>query len=436
MVNNIYHRLSNIPSKLKFEPLILHPLMKINTQNIEVALKSIRGQVLRTILTVMIIALGITALVGILTSIDALKSAINDQFTSMGANSFSIRNRTDFNVNRDGKRQKRKPVIQYQEALEFIENYSYPADLSVSTQVQFSAKLKYKNQETNPNIPIFASDELYMATSGFSLKSGRNFNENEIIGSSKVALIGYEIAQDLFKNVDPIGKTVRISNIGYEVIGVLDKKGSSFGFGGDKNVVIPISTGRQYYSRPNMNFTITILTNGPQHLEPAINEATGLFRAIRGDQLIEENSFSVNRSDNLASVLIDNISVVTIVATLIALITLLGAAIGLMNIMLVSVTERTKEIGTRMAIGAKTSAIRGQFLMEAIVICQIGGLVGIFLGITIGNVVSFIIGSTFIIPWAWILLGVVICLVTGVVAGFYPAQKASRLDPIEALRHE
>lgn len=411
-------------------------MFKINSTNFTVALKSIKGQLLRAILTIMIIAFGITALVGILTSIDALKVAINKQFTSMGANSFSVRNRTDFNVNRDGKRRKRKPVIQYHEAREFMNAYSYPADLSVSTQVKFNAKLKHKDKETNPNIPVFASDQNYIFTNGFSIKSGRNFNANEIGGNSKVAIIGYEIEEDLFDGLNPIGRSVRISNVSYEVIGVLDKKGSSFGFGGDRNVVIPISTGRQYFSTPSMNYTVTILTNGPQHLEPAINEATGLFRAIRGDQLAEENSFAVNRSDNLASVLIENLSTVTVVATLIAFITLLGAAVGLMNIMLVSVTERTKEIGTRMAIGAKSSAIRSQFLAEAVVICQLGGVVGIVLGIAIGNLVSFAIGSAFIIPWAWIILGVVICLITGVVAGFYPAQKASKLDPIEALRHE
>ena len=411
-------------------------MLKINSTNFTVALKSIKGQLLRAILTIMIIAFGITALVGILTSIDALKTAINKQFTSMGANSFSVRNRTDFNVNRDGKRRKRKPVIQFHEAREFMNAYSYPADISISTQVKFNAKLKHKDKETNPNIPVFASDQNYIFTNGFNIKSGRNFNENEISGNSKVAIIGSEIEEDLFNGLNPIGRSVRISNVSYEVIGVLDKKGSSFGFGGDRNVVIPISTGRQYFSTPSMNYTVTILTDGPQHLEPAINEATGLFRAIRGDKLAEENSFAVNRSDNLASVLIENLSTVTVVATLIAFITLLGAAIGLMNIMLVSVTERTKEIGTRMAIGAKSSAIRSQFLVEAVVICQLGGVVGIVLGIAIGNLVSFAIGSAFIIPWAWIILGVVICLITGVVAGFYPAQKASKLDPIEALRHE
>tara|TARA_Y100000782_G_C10187750_1_gene267847 strand:- start:3238 stop:4473 length:1236 start_codon:yes stop_codon:yes gene_type:complete len=408
----------------------------LDFENFLVALRSIRGQILRSLLTILVIAFGITALVGILTSIDALKIAINKQFSSMGSNSFSIRNRTDFNVHRRGKKTKVAPSIKYSQAMQFLENYEYPADVSISTQAAFNAQVKYLDEKTNPNIPVFASDQYYLSTNGFTLSEGRNFSSTEVESAAKVAIIGYEVENSLFKTVDPIGKSIRISNVKYRVIGTLEKKGSSFGFGGDRNIVIPITTGRQYYNSPNMNYTITVLTSSPEHIEPAIHEATGAFRAVRGDKIGKDDSFSINRSDNLANMLIENLSIVTVVATFIALITLLGAAIGLMNIMLVSVTERTREIGTRMAIGAKQSTIKRQFLIEAIVICQLGGLVGIVLGISIGNVVSMLVGSAFIIPWLWILLGIVICLITGVVAGYYPAQQAAKLNPIDALRYE
>ncbi len=413
-----------------------YTMQKPGIQYFYIALRAIKGQLLRTSLTVMIIAVGITALVGILTAIDAMKAGINKQFSSMGSNSFSIRNRADFNVNRGGKRRKRKPVISYAEAERFVERYEYPATVSLSTSVSFNSTIKYKTKKTNPNIQVFASDQHYLATNGFELQLGRNFNQNEIRSGSNVAIIADEVKNDLFENTSAIDKTISINNIKFRVVGVLEKKGSSMGFGGDRNVLIPMASGRQYFAFPNMNYTVTILTNGPEHLTPAINEAQGLFRTIRNDKLGREDSFAINRSDSLASVLIDNLEMVTLFATFIAFITLLGASIGLMNIMLVTVTERTREIGTRKAIGAKASSIRGQFLTEAILICQIGGVVGIAFGIGIGNLVSLFVGSTFIVPWLWIGLGIVVCFITGVVAGYYPAQKAASLDPIASLRYE
>jgi len=185
-----------------------------------------------------------------------------------------------------------------------------------------------------------------------------------------------------------------------------------------------------------MNYTISVSSNNVQDMEAAIGEATGLFRVIRGVRVSENNSFDIARSDNIAQALIENLRYVTMAATLIGLITLMGAAIGLMNIMLVSVTERTQEIGIRKALGATRKVIKQQFLAEAIVICQIGGVLGIILGILIGNIISIIIGNPFIIPWMWVIGGVALCVGVGLVAGYYPAAKASKLDPIESLRYE
>lgn len=209
------------------------------------------------------------------------------------------------------------------------------------------------------------------------------------------------------------------------------------GMGGDKVCIITLNNVRQYFSRPNMSFTINIMANSPQQMEAAISEATGRFRIIRNLHAGNEDDFEITKSDNLANLLIENTQKVTAGATFIGIITLLGAAIGLMNIMLVSVSERTREIGIRKAVGANHKTIRNQFLVEAIVICQLGGLLGIILSIIMGNIFSFfVLEGSFIMPWAWTILGFTICMVVGLISGLYPAVKASRLDPIESLRFE
>jgi putative ABC transport system permease protein len=407
-------------------------------ENIKISLLSIKAQLLRTILTVLVIAFGITALVGILTAIDAIKGSINSNFTSMGANTFTIRNKeTTIRIGRSGKKPRKYREISYKEANSFVEKFNYPATASVSTLATFAATLKYLSEKTNPNIQIFGVDENYLNTSGYEIDKGRNFTVQEILFGSHSIILGKDLVPTLFKNkTDPIDKIISVGNGKYRVVGVLKSKGNSSGFGGDKVCLLPLSNVRQYFPRPNMSYTINVLAPSSEMMEGAIGESTGIFRVIRKLQTGEEDNFEITKSDNLANMLIDNIKYVTIAATLIGVITLLGAAIGLMNIMLVSVTERTREIGIRKAIGANKQVIRSQFLVEAVVICQLGGLLGIFFGIVIGNVVSLIIGGSFLIPWLWVLTGIVICFVVGVGAGIYPAIKASNLDPIDALRFE
>ncbi|MCB0802156.1 MAG: ABC transporter permease [Flavobacteriales bacterium] len=378
------------------------------------------------------------ALVGILTSIDAMKSSISDNFSNMGANSFSIRNRgMNIHVGKRGKKEKVFPRITYDQAITFKKRYDFPALSSVSTRASALATLKFESLKTNPNIFVFGIDENYLITSGYELKKGRNFSEHDIQFGSHTAIIGHEIAKTLFpNNQNPIDKLISIGSGKYKVIGVLAEKGSSMGNSADKNAFIPLTNARQYFSTANPTFLINVMADSPEQIDRAVGEATGMFRTIRGDKLGQEDSFEISRSDSLSEMLIDNLSMVTIFATVIGLITLLGAAIGLMNIMLVSVTERTQEIGVRKAIGASAKIIRNQFLIEAIIICQLGGILGIILGISIGNMIGMFMGSGFIIPWDWIGLGVALCFIVGLLSGIYPAYKASNLDPIEALRYE
>lgn len=404
-------------------------------ENLKISLSSIRNHKLRTALTVMIIAFGIMAVVGILTSIDSIKASITSSFSQLGANSFSIRNREMRVMGTGGTQRFRR--ISYKEAIEFKNSFEFPASVSLSVWGTSTATVRYRSEETNPNISVIGSDENYLTTSGNELDLGRNFSPHELETGANVVIIGMGLNRTLFRDSqNPLGQFITIANRRFQVIGVMKERGTGLGFTSDQNCIIPIVSVRQNFSRSNMNYTINVSTNDIAELETAISEATGVFRVVRGLRPGENKNFDITKSDNIAQILIENIGLVTRAATVIGIITLMGAAIGLMNIMLVSVTERTREIGIRKALGATKKTIKQQFLAEAVVICQIGGAVGIVLGMFAGNAISLLVGNPFIVPWIWIFSGVVTCFIVGLVAGYYPAAKASALDPIESLRYE
>jgi len=407
-------------------------------ENISIALDSIKANRLRALITMLIIAIGITALVGILSAIDAIKNGINNNFTSMGANTFTIRN-ADINirVGRKGRKAKTFNNIKYKEALRFKNEFNFPVVTSVSTMASMASRIKYGNKKTNPNIQVFGSDENYILTAGYDLEQGRNFNAYEVNSGAAIVIIGKDIEKALFgESQSGIDKIIKIGASRYKVVGVLKSKGNSAGFGGDKLCIIPLTNARQYFGGQDMTFTINVLTKSSAMLDNILNEAKATFRRIRKIPTTSVDNFDIVKSDNLASILIKDLKTVTLGATIIGLITLLGAAIGLMNIMLVSVTERTREIGVRKALGATQKAIKYQFLIESVVICVMGGLIGILFGIIIGNVISFALSTGFFIPWFWIITGVIICIVVGLLSGYLPAKRASQLDPIESLRFE
>jgi len=407
-------------------------------ENIRISISAVRSHMLRSMLTILIISFGIMALVGILTSIDAIKYFFNENFAAMGANTLTIRNRgIHINMNGHSNRPRVNPVITYQQAMDFKTEYEFQASVAVYYNATGNATAKFGSQKTNPNVRITAGDESYMITSGDEVDKGRAFSSTENFYGSAVAVIGSGIKDILFKNKEnPIDQIITLGTAKFRVIGVLKSKGSSIGMNSDNTCIIPLTTARQFFPRSNVSYTINVMPFSGTQLQAAEGEAMSRFRIIRKNKPYQEPDFEISKSDVVAKLLFDQLKYLSLAAKIIGGITLFGAAIGLMNIMLVSVTERTQEIGIRKAMGANKLTIRNQFMIEAIMIAIMGGTLGIVLGIAIGNLVSKVVGSSFIVPWQWITLGYALCFIVALISGIIPATKAAKLDPIESLRYE
>jgi putative ABC transport system permease protein len=425
--------------------------MKIR-DTLDLSFRTIRSNKLRTGITVAIIAFGIMALVGINTAIEAMKQKFTESFSAMGANGFIIHYKEwqmHFGGNSSVEKQKKgqrkqkqsnlgKPITKVQ-AETFVQRFQYPAKVGLSYPGTGNAVVSIGDKKTNPNVQVSGGDENYMELNGYSLSTGRNLNDLDTRSARNVCLLGSTLAQKFFgSNPErPLEKIIHINNIPYRVVGVLDSKGSTLGRNWDNSIICSYSNVRQFFnSNPNASFSIQVKVVDVKMLEGAIDQAEGIFRPVRHLAVTEENNFMIDKSDTVVQMLLKNLGIITWSAILIGAITLLGAAVGLMNIMLVSVTERTKEIGLIKAIGGRQRNIRQQFLFESILISLIGAIFGVILGIIVGNSFSLVLNTGFVFPWQWLILGMILCTAVGLLAGLYPSLKASRLNPIEALRYE
>ena len=407
-------------------------------ENTKIALDSIQSQALRTSLTVFIIALGITALVGILTVVSALKNTILNDFASMGANTFSI-SQYDFSseINQNDVDVRVNPIINYPQAREFQDKYNFPfTTTSLSFTAASAVEVKYAGEKTDPEIQIVGVDENFCPNKGLEVTKGRNFNSFDIANNNYVCVLGSDFEKGLFDGINPIDKIISIRGAKFKVIGVLKEKGSTFGNSQDLRVLIPNQVARSLFSAPNINYDLNVMVNNEALLDEAVDDALITMRQVRKLSPVEKENFGIERSDDLIQTLLSNTEVLSITAWVIGIITVFGSSIALMNIMLVSVSERTREIGIRKALGARSSTIAWQFFTETLVIGQLGGIVGIILGIGIGYGIAVAIGFTFTIPWMAMIAAFITTFVVTVVSGVYPAMKASKLDPVEALRYE
>jgi putative ABC transport system permease protein len=417
------------------------------------ALRTVRGNRLRTGITVAIIALGIMALIGIRTAIEAMNQSIYENFTLLGANTFVIHFRSrDFfggDGNQEVKRTSRKDAdkvkksqegvpITYRQAESFKERFHFPASVSISQTGDFNATVFYGGRKTNPTVRVLGGDENYLYSSGYQLAVGRNFSQLDIETGRNVVILGMDVATKLYGELWRTAENslIRIGGTRYRVIGVLQAKGASSLLSLDNIVITSLNNVRRVYQGTFSTMNLSVTVHDIRQMDAAIGEATGVFRVVRGLSVTESNNFYIDRSDSLAEQLEQVLGNVSLAAILIGFITLVGAAIGLMNIMLVAVSERTREIGLVKSLGARKKTIRTQFLLESMIISLFGAAFGIFLGVCVGNLFSLVVSTGFVIPWLWAGIGIFVCAVTGLLAGLWPAIKASRLDPIVALRYE
>ncbi len=419
------------------------------TDSLQLAFRTVRGNKLRTGITVAIIAFGIMALIGIITAIEAMNQSLKESFSSMGANAFSIRykesnirfggNNRSVEKSKKGKEKKSNldKVIRKQDAEYFKANYKFPSLVSIYRRGGGGIDCSYENKKTNPVTTIFGGDENYLVVNGYNIVVGRNLNNLDVNSGRNVCLLGSNTSIKLFGDnpEKALDKIIRVAGMPYRVIGVLKEKGSS-SFLRQDDIIVTSYTNASRLQTASITFLIGVMVNNVAELDIATSEAEAVFRAVRKLQPTDADNFAIEKSDKVAELFIGFLSSITGSAGAIGMITLIGAAIGLMNIMLVAVNERTREVGLIKAIGGKSKYVRQQFLFESIIISLMGAVCGIVLGILVGNLFASFLNTGFIIPWNWVIAGIVICSLVGLLAGLYPAIKASKLNPIVALRYE
>ncbi|HTC00822.1 MAG TPA: ABC transporter permease [Ferruginibacter sp.] len=422
--------------------------------SIALSYQTIKSNKLRTAITVVIIALGIMALIGIITAVQAVNQSLTTSFSTMGANAFSIRfkertirlgggpNRDDVKMTtRNTLKEKISSsgrIISYQEAKAFKDQFEFPAKVGISIPGPQGIIVDNGVKRTNPDIRILGGDENYLYINGYEIEYGRNFSAGDVASGENVCIIGNVVAQKLYgdnteKAMDQI---ITVDNNKYRIIGILKDKGSSAFLNADKVVLTTVNNIRRTYGSGTNSYNIAVMVGDLNLMDVAVGEATGTFRPIRKLDIKEADNFYIDKSDSIVASLMASLGFLKYATLAIALITLIGAAIGLMNIMLVAVNERTKEIGLIKALGGKSDEIKAQFLWESILISLFGAIAGILAGVLLGNLVAFALKTPFIIPWVWVIVGIAVCSLVGLLAGLYPAYKAAKLDPIVALRYE
>ena len=405
------------------------------SQTLALSAQSVKNNKLRTSLTILGIVVGIFSIIVIMTIITMLQNSIESGLSQLSKNTFQIQQH-DPTVGGGGHRRDRSrrdiTIYEANRLKELLTSAMYVG----AEQWQFGRIVKYGNKETNPNIQVAGATTDAMNTNNWLVEEGRSLREIDIENSRNVCILGQDVVDKLFPNINPVGQTVRVDGRPLQVIGILEREPSLFGQSRDNRIIMPITTWQAMFGKYSYSVNITVMSYGKDDYSDLIESAIGHFRQIRKNAPGEPNDFYIFSNESMIGMVNDITDPIKIGALAVSVIALIAAGVGIMNIMLVSVTERTKEIGIRKAVGAKKSDILTQFLIEAIILCVIGGIIGILLGIGIGNFAGSFLNAEKAVPIDWVIIGITLCVVVGIIFGTYPAYKAANLDPIEALRYE
>ncbi len=405
------------------------------SQLFSIAFQSILNNKLRTSLTILGVVVGIFSIIVIMTIITMLQNSIEDGLAMLNKNTFQIQKHEPMRGPGSHRSDRNRKDITIDEATR-LKELLVKAQYVGAEQWQFGKVVKFGNLETNPNISVAGATVDAMRTNDWIVDYGRDLRENDINYSTNVCLLGPDVVEKIFPNMNPIGQTVRVDSKPLKVIGVLQVQPAMFGESRDNYIVMPITTWQSIYGKYDESVNITVTAPDNASYNDVIDAAIGHFRKIRKVAAGEPDDFYIFSNESMITQVNDITGPIKIGALAVSLVALIAAGVGIMNIMLVSVTERTREIGIRKAIGARKTSILIQFLIEAVILCIVGGGVGIGLGIAIGNFAGSFLSAQMAIPYDWVMIGITMCVIVGLIFGTYPAYKASNLDPIEALRYE
>ncbi len=408
--------------------------MKLRETVIQAAY-SLRANKLRSWLTTLGVAVGVFSIIAVMTALQAVDRSVASGLSSLGANTFEIQKYPATFFGGHGRsRFINRPDITYNESLAFKKLMERKAK-NIGLQVSSSGNLAtYENLTTNPDVTLFGADENFASANGFDIATGRNLTENDILYSRNVAVIGHELLGTLFPGGEnPLEKSIKVNGKVYRIVGVFMKKGAAFGQSQDNLVAIPIT---RYLAHINIkrSISITVEASSQKEYQATIDRAIGAMRVARGLTIEQPNDFELRTNEALVDSFREFQRTISIGAFIISFMALVTAGVGIMNIMLVSVTERTKEIGIRKSVGAPKKSILRQFLLEALFLSLTGGLIGILAGASAGNIVAIVFNMPPIFPVAWIIISIAVCTGIGISFGIVPAYKAAKLDPVEALR--
>jgi putative ABC transport system permease protein len=404
------------------------------SETISMALNAIRANKLRSVLTLLGIVVGVFSIIGVMTAVQVLQNSIESGLSGLGSHTFQIQRMPNFASHAEWHQAQGRKKITYDQAQRFAERIKLGQYVGIEGsdwgKVVTAGKLK-----TNPNVTVMAENPEGLITNNWTLVEGRLFNDGDMEYSRKVAILGSDVAKKIFPKGGSLGSDIRVGSFMYTVVGVFEEKGGALGGNQGNFVAIPLSAFLEQYGRWR-DLHIMVKAKSPEVFNDALDEARYVLRTIRKVEPGKDDDFAIFSNDSLIATFNDFTFYVKMGIGFISFVALLAAGVGIMNIMLVSVTERTREIGIRKAVGARKNNILGQFVTEAIVLCQIGGIVGIGLGILAGNLVAIAFEIPAVFPVDWAMIGFALCTFIGIAFGVYPAWKAANLDPIDSLRYE